>query len=121
MAAVSALLVLSNFGGPHKIGDHVTLMPGVNKVEADAWGEAKKIALVRHHLDVGTLKEVQSPRKSSSSTDLSSYPERQQMELVEQCADAELLSGWQVSGIKGKVAKAINDRLAELAERDGRS
>lgn len=107
------------YGIPKPIGDKIvagaliqpisiTLLPGLNVVDADAWTEAKLHKMVVKHIEEGSFKEL---KEVGSLTSLSPT---QAEKYVDICFDVKMLAGWNAQEKRTKVKKILEARLEKL-------
>lgn len=123
--------VTNNLARVHAIGELCVLRPGANLVDADKWAEAKKIAIVRHHLEAGDLTEgegeieSETPGNEIPTDALSKLSNRKAAELVAATLDLRVLRAWAAAEVRATVKRAIAiqietvDAAAKEDEKDG--
>jgi len=86
------MMIKNNEARIHKLGNSVTLMPGVNEIDGAAWKEAKKILVVQELVKSGVLEVV---GKGSSHEEEGEESEEEANESIDNMtvADASALIG----------------------------
>ena len=90
------------------VGDHVTLLPGVNEVEDAVWAKAEPSA--KNLVDAGLVE----PKPGVSVKNLWKHNPHEAVALVKATVDRKLLEGWAETEKRRPVLDAINGRLDEI-------
>lgn len=107
------------------IGDEITLMPGITKVDDEQWAAAMKIALVKDHfLKKGILTHLDPPKdekgKKKTGDKLADFQEGEALELVSECNSVPTLEAWFTDPDEKRpmVRDAITKRLELISTPD---
>ena len=115
---MATILLKWNQPNVHQLGTSITLKPGVNEVDSEAFNQAKKIQLVQFYLKEKQLEQVSSADaggdEGDEGSDLSQYSATDAIALVKETTDVGLLNKWKAAESRKTVNDAIDSQLEDI-------
>lgn len=93
-----------------------TLLPGINKVDAEIFSQMKKKAPHFFDEQEPIIEVVDEKMEGDEPMDIDSYTLRQAKKIVLETVDMELLTTWSEETKKEKTKEAIDKQIAKINE-----
>lgn len=101
----------------HYLGGACRLLPGTNEVDDLAWADAKKLAVVKHHIEAGLFEEVRTVEGQVGDVSaIDGLSTKDAVKIVEETFDAALLDQWKLDKRRA-VRQAAEKQIAAIDAR----
>lgn len=98
---------------PQIFGNHLmTLLPGVNEVDAKKWEEFSKSPAIKHHIAEGEIEELDLPNAHEGSpVQIDDLNQKEALALVKATFDSKLLERWAENESRKGVLDALEKQM----------